>query len=184
VPAPTSGGTQIVTLTHLGDSAVIARETGEESCTSLLEADQTQALTTQLTTLAQEHYPSPYPDTCLDAIDKFEEGYAGLQTCSQASDCAYVGQDLSVIPYDSSQVVFEEDYTKLEPIVVANASKLTAAKAQLTQGRQDLQTSCGDGFWRSPVPATFRQFYSNAGNPLCDEGKCKVNPSVFTLRIH
>jgi len=175
---------QTVTLTQQGNTAVISHDTGEKSCTSLLDADQSHALAAQLLALAQAHYPTPYPDPCLAQIDAFEAKYADFQSCSQATDCAYIGQDYSVIPYDSSQVVFEEDYSKLAPLVVGNASKITAAKAAITQAHEDLVTSCGDSYWRNPVPSAFRQFYSNAGNPICEQGVCKVNPSVFSTRLH
>jgi hypothetical protein len=168
-----------VSLTRLGATAVLARETVKDSCTSLVDAEQTQALVAKVLELATAHYPTPYPDACLDAIDQFEAKYADLQSCSVATDCGYVGESFDVIPYDSNQVVFLEDWTKINPIVVGNASKLTAGREALMAAREELKTSCGPSIYRNPAPINFRQFYANAGNPLCEQNTCKVNPAVF-----
>jgi hypothetical protein len=173
---------KVVSLDRLGSSVILARETVKESCNSLLDAEKTHALAEKLEALAALHYPTPYPDACLDQIDQFEAKYADLQGCSAASDCAYVGEGFTVIPYDADQVVFLEDYTKLTPIAVGNASKVTAQKAALADARQALEASCGDSFWRSPIPVEFKQFSSSAGNPVCEQGTCKVNPAVFSAR--
>jgi hypothetical protein len=173
-----------VTLNRLGTSYEIVKQTAKEDCAGVLDEKAAETLVGKLSDLAAAHYPTPYPDACLDKIDEFEARYAPLQTCSAATDCAYIGDDYSAIPYDANQVVALEDYTKIAPIVVANASKITAQREALTAARTALEQSCGDSLYRDPVPSEFKQFSSNAGNPLCVEKLCIVNPAVFAARRH
>jgi len=168
-----------LTINRLGEKAVVARESVKDSCTSLLEADAAQTLLAKVQELATSHYPTPYPDACLDSIDQFEAKYTDLQKCTISTDCGYIGENYDVIPYDANQVVFMEDYSKVTPVIVGNAAKITAQRDGLIESRDKLRESCGESMWRNPIPTTFRQFYSNAGNPLCEQGSCKVNPAVF-----
>jgi hypothetical protein len=166
-----------LTLTKHGHKAEVLHKTGDDLCSSKLGQEDAETLHNEILSLADKYYPIPFPDTCLDVAAEVQALYPSVAKCSKDADCGYLSADYTPIPTDSESQVWVDNCSVVKPLPAANLNSLQAGLAQLQTALEHAQQVCGQRIARAGC-TTPTSFASTAAPAVCQQGVCRVNPSL------
>lgn len=165
-------------------SEPLLKTEGTDFYFTISSAADAKTLYKSIRTLATKYYSLPFPDSCLDGVSSLETLYTSLQTCTSDSDCSYFDLAFSPIESASTEYLTTDDCTLIRPLVVGNTSAIRTSQAKLKETLDKLKTACGDRLVKSDCTGVTGFQLTGSSGPVCQEGTCKVNPSLQPSSPH
>jgi hypothetical protein len=162
-----------IVLTQGRSQHTVYHRANTDFCFRATSAEDAESVHQLMVQLAQEYYPNPFPDACMDAATKFENSYAALQSCNHDSDCAYLSDSFEPIAADNAQFVVTDDCTKLHPLYVGNAAAVAVHMTQIQKGASDVRAACGNNMVRNGCSQVIG-FQSSDVAPVCAQHVCQA----------
>lgn len=179
-PADISTGqsSDTIFLNIRGAKKELIRKNGTEFCFKAAGSAEAIALHHALKDLTLKHYPTVFPDQCIDAVQGLQDIFRQLGSCQTDSDCAYVDNVFGPIPNGDIQFVLTDNCTVAPALVVANRDALVQKQEHLIVAKQAAKSTCGEDFYRSSCTYV-SGFQANIAPPTCHFGSCRVSPSIY-----
>jgi hypothetical protein len=136
-----------------------------------------QVLYLSVQKLASKYTPGGFPDSCSTAIAAFQESAREAESCVTDSDCSYLDELLEPIAPDEVRFVMTDDCTALPAPVTSNAGRLSDMINTLFILKSGVQEACAERFFREDC--TIGGFQADLAPPVCLQGKCRVNPTLY-----
>ncbi|MGK5086234.1 hypothetical protein WDW86_01645 [Bdellovibrionota bacterium FG-2] len=164
-------------LTACGKTLTVLRSQQEEVCFNTPSPITAAQLHQSLRALAERYYALPFPNLCQDSVDAAQALYPQLVGCSTDADCSYINNAFDPIPSYNLQYVIVDNCSLVTPLAVGNARYVAAAQSKLQLALDQAQAVCGDSIIRNSCLG-LTGFQSSEAPPVCDQGVCKINPSI------
>jgi hypothetical protein len=166
-----------ITYSKQSPDALLVHASGSDLCGKGASPDDAQALHLAIHGLAAKYYLLPFPDACADSALGVTSQYDALQSCVTDDDCSYVAADFSPIPKGTLQYVTVDNCSVVKPMAVGNITAVFNAQGRLQDSLSNARNVCNYRIVRTECTG-LTGFQSDAGNPVCNAGKCRINPAI------
>ena len=171
------GQNQTITIQTKYDQARPVVQTGDKGFCSATEFEPSNSFYKTIKTLAEQYYPSPFPDACEDAIVAAEGLHPQFQFCATDTDCGYLTPGFEVVPPSTMQYIITDDCSRLKPLIVANIGAIVSGQEILINALQNAQGVCREKLVKYDCTGV-SGFQATDGAPLCIQNTCRVNPTT------
>jgi hypothetical protein len=180
-----SDSSEVITLSQVSDHSessnanaterTLVKKEGTDLTLLTQSADVAKQTYTLVHQLAENYYPLPFPEPCVDGANLAKTFFTSMLDCKVDSDCAYIDSEYKAFVPEASTLITTDSCSLVPTLYVGNASLIQTNKEALNTYTTDLETGCPAHFTRENC--TPMQFQANNAVPACVAGACQLKAS-------